>query len=356
MFNGKASSGTWRIVVGLVFSIMILPGAILAQESPRPRPGDSLPRPSPGYTYSRGEIDAAKADLALMLEDAEATLDTMRDHFIGQLGPGFSPMTVQLDEMVEESRLEILATWQTFDALPDQNLPIVVYQSRDFARKLAAQTEEIKSAISQGGEELVSDIATEFEKEERFTSDQELTQMEGTLLNELSALRELTCNLERLMFVHMQRRYKPSSACAATTSASSTSSGVRGEPAPPARGISGRDRTARARNAALSRQDPAPPDSPASVFTGELQVEKALLDERPTPALYLPARKGGGIEQVSLLVWATIEAQEELGIAPTETSLARDIAAKADSLLAQSDYIAAFRTYSSAYRTLVPAP
>lgn len=88
---------------------------------------------------------------------------------------------------------------------------------------------------------------------------------------------------------------------------------------------------------------------------GTVTMERYLLDGKLVPTYYLPANRGGMIEQVKLLVWNTIGAQLDLNIAKAETEEAKVIAQQADDLLAKKKYVEAFRQYSAAYQKLVPA-
>ena len=524
MFQTSASRGDRLALVFAALTLFFV-GHVRAV-SPSPRPGDSLPPPSPGYVYSPGEIDAARAELALVEQDLERMLENIQDHAARQLGSGSSSLMSQIDVIAAEGKLEIRAAWQTFDTVPEQQLPLIVYQNQGFSRRLAtskrimlgaepwvqlpgsfadprsaalmsaddphtrgagdmidlssgsaerslaarcpndavftcgadevsndicflrdvgecvdlcesltsflsisknstpvdihvvaagfgvnlpspikigieivhsiaklacnilecaldnspigectgtetldllktekrftddeelaAQTAELKSKIDSGNTNLVADIsnviATELNREERFTSDQELTQMEGTLLNEISALRELSCNLEKMMFTQMGKRYRPSAACALPSA--SPSSYRPGAPraiggAMPAGGpvvVSGR---------MPSSADGSAPGSVTGPLLETLWIEAALLDGRSIPSLYLPSEKGGSIEQVRELVWRAIDAQEDLGIAPSQTPGARILATQADSLLDKQEFVAAYKTYSRAYRSLL---
>ena len=88
---------------------------------------------------------------------------------------------------------------------------------------------------------------------------------------------------------------------------------------------------------------------------GTVTMERYLLDGKLVPTYYLPASRGGMIEQVKLLVWNTIGAQLDLSIAKAETEEAKDMARHADELLARKMYVEAYRQYSAAYQKLVPA-
>ena len=84
-------------------------------------------------------------------------------------------------------------------------------------------------------------------------------------------------------------------------------------------------------------------------------METHLLAGKLVPTYYLPASRGGLIEQVKAMVWNTIESQTELKIARDETAQARLIAQQADQLLSVKNYVDAYRQYSLAYQRLVTA-
>jgi hypothetical protein len=94
---------------------------------------------------------------------------------------------------------------------------------------------------------------------------------------------------------------------------------------------------------------------PILPLVGTVTMETHLLDGRLIPTYYLPAARGGMIEQVQLLVWNTINSQVELEIAKDRTEQARQLALQADQLLSRKKYVEAYRQYSLAYQTLVPA-
>jgi len=94
---------------------------------------------------------------------------------------------------------------------------------------------------------------------------------------------------------------------------------------------------------------------PILPIMGTVTMESHLLAGKLVPTYYLPASKGGLIEQVKLMVWNTIESQTELKIAKDETSRARIFAQEADRFLSARDYVEAYRQYCLAYQTLVPA-
>ena len=85
-----------------------------------------------------------------------------------------------------------------------------------------------------------------------------------------------------------------------------------------------------------------------------VSMEAYLLEGRLLPSYYLPASRGGFLEQVKDLVWNTIASQTELTIAPAQTTLARSEAEKADAFLAAERYVDAYRQYSTAYQQLIP--
>jgi len=94
---------------------------------------------------------------------------------------------------------------------------------------------------------------------------------------------------------------------------------------------------------------------PILPLVGTVTMERSLLESRLIPTYYLPANKGGMIEQVKTLVWNTIEAQLDLNIARNETTLAKVTALEADELLAKKKYLEAYRQYCLAYQQLIPA-
>jgi hypothetical protein len=94
---------------------------------------------------------------------------------------------------------------------------------------------------------------------------------------------------------------------------------------------------------------------PILPIMGTVTLERYLLDGKLVPTYYLPASRGGMIEQVKLLVWNTIGVQLDLNIAKAETEDAKVIAQQADELLAKKKYVEAYRQYSAAYQRLVPA-
>jgi len=94
---------------------------------------------------------------------------------------------------------------------------------------------------------------------------------------------------------------------------------------------------------------------PILPLVGTVTMERNLLESRLIPTYYLPANKGGMIEQVKTLVWNTIEAQLDLNIAKNETTLAKVAAQEADELLVKKKYLEAYRQYCLAYQQLIPA-
>jgi hypothetical protein len=94
---------------------------------------------------------------------------------------------------------------------------------------------------------------------------------------------------------------------------------------------------------------------PILPLVGTVTMERNLLESRLIPTYYLPANRGGMIEQVKTLVWNTIEAQLDLNIAKNETTLAKAAAQQADELLAKKKYLEAYRQYCLAYQQLIPA-
>ena len=93
---------------------------------------------------------------------------------------------------------------------------------------------------------------------------------------------------------------------------------------------------------------------PILAIMGTVTMESSLLTSKLVPTYYLPASRGGLIEQVKLMVWHTIESQTELKIAEVETGQAKVLAQEADQLLAAGKYIGAYRQYCLAYQKLVP--
>jgi hypothetical protein len=93
---------------------------------------------------------------------------------------------------------------------------------------------------------------------------------------------------------------------------------------------------------------------PILPLMGTITMERNLLEGRLIPTYYLPANRGGMIEQVKMMVWNTIESQTELKIAVDETAHARLMAQEADRLLSAKKYVEAYRQYSLAYQSLVP--
>jgi len=127
MFQTSASRGDRLALVFAALTLFFV-GHVRAV-SPSPRPGDSLPPPSPGYVYSPGEIDAARAELALVEQDLERMLENIQDHAARQLGSGSSSLMSQIDVIAAEGKLEIRAAWQTFETVPEQHMPLIVYQN-----------------------------------------------------------------------------------------------------------------------------------------------------------------------------------------------------------------------------------
>jgi hypothetical protein len=93
---------------------------------------------------------------------------------------------------------------------------------------------------------------------------------------------------------------------------------------------------------------------PILPIMGTVTMETHLLAGTVIPTYYLPAHRGGLIEQVKLMVWNTIESQTELKIANYETAQARVFAQEADQLLSAKKYVEAYRQYCVAYQKLVP--
>jgi len=100
---------------------------------------------------------------------------------------------------------------------------------------------------------------------------------------------------------------------------------------------------------------PVSPDGPMVVGRERsVTMETYLAEGRVLPSYYIPAARGGLLEQVKDLVWSTIASQTELTIAPDQTALARSEAQQADALLAAERFVDAYRQYSVAYRQLIP--
>src|SRR5215471_403237 len=93
---------------------------------------------------------------------------------------------------------------------------------------------------------------------------------------------------------------------------------------------------------------------PILPLVGTVTMERNLLESRLIPTYYLPADRGGMIEQVKTLVWNTINAQLDLNIARDETTMAKAAAQQADDLLAKKKYLEAYRQYCLAYQQLIP--
>jgi hypothetical protein len=83
-------------------------------------------------------------------------------------------------------------------------------------------------------------------------------------------------------------------------------------------------------------------------------LEAQILDCRLLPTLYLPAERGGSLEEVQHLVWEEIRTHDELKLSQG-VSLAREAAGQADQLLTQKQYLAAYREYCIAFQKLIPA-
>jgi len=100
---------------------------------------------------------------------------------------------------------------------------------------------------------------------------------------------------------------------------------------------------------------PMGPEAPMAVSRERsVTMETYLAEGRVLPSYYIPAARGGLLEQVKDLVWSTIASQTELTIAPDQTALARSEAQQADALLAAERFVDAYRQYSVAYRQLIP--
>lgn len=89
-------------------------------------------------------------------------------------------------------------------------------------------------------------------------------------------------------------------------------------------------------------------------FASTVSLEIHLLEGRLLPTYYLPVARGGMIEDVKALVWSTLDAQRELGIAVGQLATAESFARAADDLLSQKSFVDAYRSYAKAYQQLLP--
>ncbi|MHB0969514.1 MAG: hypothetical protein ACYC7A_12390 [Thermoanaerobaculia bacterium] len=89
-------------------------------------------------------------------------------------------------------------------------------------------------------------------------------------------------------------------------------------------------------------------------FASTVSLEIHLLEGRLLPTYYLPVARGGMLEEVKALVWSTLDAQRELGIAVGQLATAESFARAADDLLSQKSYVDAYRSYAKAYQQLLP--
>lgn len=89
-------------------------------------------------------------------------------------------------------------------------------------------------------------------------------------------------------------------------------------------------------------------------FASTVTLEIHLLEGRLLPSYYLPAARGGMIEDVKALVWNTLEAQRDLGIAVGQLGAAEQFARSADEMLNQKNFVEAYRTYARAYQQMLP--
>lgn len=99
-------------------------------------------------------------------------------------------------------------------------------------------------------------------------------------------------------------------------------------------------------------QAPVATGMPVSQMTGAVTVETQLLEGRLIPTLYLPNSRGGSLEQVRALVWATIDEHIEMQLVK-DAGPARALARQADTLLTAKNYLSAYKTYCKAYQKLV---
>lgn len=96
-------------------------------------------------------------------------------------------------------------------------------------------------------------------------------------------------------------------------------------------------------------------DQPARrPFASTVSLEIHLLEGRMLPSYYLPVSRGGMLEEVKALVWSTLDAQRELGIAVGQLATAESFARAADELLTQKSFVDAYRSYAKAYQELLP--
>src|SRR5262249_62053731 len=65
---------------------------------------------------------------------------------------------------------------------------------------------------------------------------------------------------------------------------------------------------------------------PILPLVGTVTMERNLLESRLIPTYYLPANRGGMIEQVKTLVWNTIDGQREWNIPKKKKRLAKETA------------------------------
>ncbi len=180
------------------------------------------------------------------------------------------------------------------------------------------------------------------------------------LAEAIEELRRVSCDLERLVHTPQGQRASDIAVCGDEP----TFPFDFPEIAPPGRAASdapepGRSQglgrgQARGRAAAYS-----PPGVGALLPPGDLSealyIERQLLEGKPSPLLYLPAEKGGRLEQVRGLVWSTIDSQFDLGLAVDRAETANELAAEADRRLQARDFLGAFNLYGQAYRQLIPA-
>jgi hypothetical protein len=89
-------------------------------------------------------------------------------------------------------------------------------------------------------------------------------------------------------------------------------------------------------------------------FASTVSLEIHLLEGRLLPTYYLPVARGGMLEEVKALVWSTLDAQRELGIAVSQLAAAESFAQAADVLLNEKSFVEAYRSYAKAYQQLLP--
>lgn len=161
----------------------------------------------------------------------------------------------------------------------------------------------------------------------------------------IAELRVVGCELDRLLNTPEGQRSSVITSCA-------------GQPGFPYRfngnrAVIGNPEATSVSRSATSRGQDGVPILP---MIGTVTMETVLLDGRMIPSYYLPASRGGMIEQVQTLVWNTINTQLDLNIAIELTEQARLIAREADQLLTQQKFVEAYRRFAAAYQRLVAPP